>query len=121
VAQKWWKYSPEFRARALEMFRDCRNVSALARELGVRRKFLYQWRDQAAVGEEAGRAARVQPAEVARDAERERLRRKVTELEQLAGRQAAELDFFKGALRRVEERRQGKGASGGAASTSKSK
>jgi hypothetical protein len=45
----------------------------------------------------------------------------VVGLEQLVGRQAAELDFFKGALRRVEARRQNKDTSGGAASTSKSK
>jgi hypothetical protein len=49
------------------------------------------------------------------------LRKRVAELEQLVGRQAAEIDFFKGALRRVEARRQNSGESGGAASTSKSK
>jgi len=57
----------------------------------------------------------------AEDRERERLRKRVAELEQLVGRQAVELDFFKGALRRVEARRQNNDTSGGAASTSKSK
>jgi len=70
------------------------------------------WRDRAAGG------AALPTAE---DRERERLRKRVAELEQLVGRQAAELDFFKGALRRVEARRQNKDTSGGAASTSKSK
>jgi len=88
----------------------CANVSALARELGIRRKFLYQWRDEArAVAAEAP----------ACDPEKEGLQRRVTELERLVGRQAAEIDFFKGALRRVEELRQRKSASGGAASASR--
>ena len=109
----WWlKYSPEFRAKALERLKSCDNISGLARELKIPRKWLYLWRSRARV-----------PAEVetAEDRERERLRKRVTELEHLVGRQAAEIDFFKGALRRVEERRQKSGESGGAASTNKSK
>jgi hypothetical protein len=54
------------------------------------------------------------------DPEKEKLERRVVELEQLIGRQAAELDFFKGALRRVEAQRQKSGTSGGAASTRRS-
>ena len=40
-------FSDEFRAQALERMKTCDNVTALARELGIRRKFLYYWRDQA--------------------------------------------------------------------------
>jgi hypothetical protein len=109
----WWlKYSPEFRAQALERLKSCDNVSRLARELKISRKWLYLWRH---------RAQRVAEVETAEDRERERLRKRVAELEQLVGRQAAEIDFFKGALRRVEERRQKDGDIGDAASTSKSK
>jgi hypothetical protein len=57
----------------------------------------------------------------AEDRERERLRKRIAELEQLVGRQAAEIDFFEGALRRIEERRRKSDDNGGAASTSKSK
>jgi transposase-like protein len=106
------KYSPEFRAEALERLKSCDNVSALARELKIPRKWLYLWRD---------RAAGCADIPTAEDRERERLRKQVGELEQLVGRQAAEIDFFKGALRRVEARRQNDGRTGGAASTSKSK
>ena len=109
----WWlKYSPEFRARALERLKSCDNVSSLARELKIPRKWLYLWRD---------RASDCADLPTAEDRERERLRKRVAELEQLVGRQAVELDFFKGALRRVEARRQNNDTSGGAASTSKSK
>lgn len=109
----WWlKYSPEFRAEALERLKSCDNVSGLARELKIPRKWLYLWRD---------RAAGCADIPTAEDRVRERLRKRVAELEQLVGRQAAEIDFFKGALRRVEARRQNNGTTGGAASTSKSK
>ena len=108
----WLKYGPEFRAQALERLKSCDNVSRLARELKIPRKWLYLWRDR------AQGAAEIQTAE---DRERERLRKRVAELEQLVGRQAAEVDFFKGALRRVEEQRHESGDSGGAASTSRSK
>jgi hypothetical protein len=92
--------------------KSCDNVSRLARELKIPRKWLYLWRD---------RARTTVKEETAEDRARERLRKRVAELEQLVGRQAAEIDFFKGALRKVEERRQKSGESGGAASTSKSK
>jgi transposase-like protein len=110
---RWWlKYSPEFRAQALERLKNCDNVSRLARDLKIPRKWLYLWRDR------ADGTAEIASAE---ERERERLLKRVAELEQLVGRQAAEIDFFSGALRRVEERRQNSGGSGGAASTSKSK
>jgi transposase-like protein len=109
----WWlKYSPEFRAQALERLKSCDSVSGLARELGISRKWLYLWRERARVTEDA---------QTVEDREKERLRKRVAELEQLVGRQTAEIDFFKGALRKVEERRQNNGGTGGAASTSKSR
>ena len=109
----WWlKYSPEFRAQALERLKSCDNVSGLARELKIPRKWLYVWRD---------RAAGCADLPTAEDREREQLRKRVAELEQLVGREAAEIDFFKGALRRIEERRQINTGTGGAASTSKSR
>ena len=106
------KYSDRFREAALKRMEKCTNVTALARQLGIRRKWLYQWREQALAA--AGRGV-----EDKAEADKEKLQRRVTELEQLVGRQAAELDFFKGALRRVEAQRQSSGTTGGAASTSR--
>ena len=109
----WWlKYSPEFRAQALERLKSCDSVSGLARELGISRKWLYLWRE---------RVRATDDAQTVEYREKEGLRKRVAELEQLVGRQTAEIDFFKGALRRVEERRQNNGGTGGAASTSKSR
>ena len=122
MSQGWRKYSPEFRARALELLKSCSNVSELARDLGIRRKWLYKWRNQA-----RAKAARTDgdtkfpaPVEAVREPEKEALRRRIADLEGLVGRQTAEIDFFRRALRRVEARRQRKGEAGGEASTRKS-
>jgi transposase len=122
VSQGWRKYSPEFRARALELLKSCSNVSELARDLGIRRKWLYKWRNQArakAAGTD-GDTKFPAPVEAVREPEKEALRRRIADLEGLVGRQTAEIEFFRNALRRVEDRRQRKGKAGGEASTSKS-
>ena len=46
--------------------------------------------------------------------------RRIAELERLVARQALELDFFKGALLRIEENRWKRGRTSGKPSTSKS-
>ena len=113
------KYSLEFRQHALERLNTCSNISALARELGIRRKWLYEWRYQAK-GEHPATDSAGGDADP-RDQKIIGLQRRVGELEQLIGRQAAEIDFFKGALRKIKERRQSNCAAGDAASTTKSK
>ncbi len=121
MSQKRRKYSPEFRARALELLESCSSVSGLARELGIRRKWLYEWRNQAqAKAAKAGEGAKVtESTEPAADRESEALRLRIADLERLVGRLAAEIDFFRSALRRVEERRQRSGGAGVEASTRK--
>lgn len=109
------KFSGEFRTQALERMKTCDNVTALARELGIRRKFLYHWRDQA-MGRvpESGSSLKPKPHV------EERERKRIAELERLVARQALEIDFFKGALQRVEELRRKREQTSGAASTSRS-
>jgi transposase-like protein len=116
VSQKhrWRKFSPEFRQKALEQMKTCSNVSELARQLGIRRKWLYEWRDAERRSDPAGQQRSEQDRQIAE------LEKRIASLQQLAGRQAAEIDFFKGALRRIKELRQRSGESGGAASTTKS-
>ncbi len=109
MSQKWRKYSPEFRRDALEKMKTCANVTELARELGIRRKWLYQWKDDAAGG---------QPAPIAEAGSKGE--GKVKELEALVARQSLELDFFKGAFERIEERRRKRAQTSGPGSTSKS-
>ena|ERR1700722_15077743 len=109
MSQKWRKYSPEFRRDALERMKACANVTELARELGIRRKWLYRWKEDAAAGSLAT------PAEADSKGER-----KVKELEALVARQSLELDFFKGALQRIELRRRKRVETSEPGSTSKS-
>ena len=109
------KYSYEFRQRALERMETCDNVTGLARELGIRRKWLYKWRDKA-----LGRVRGPRAIAPAKPAVEERERKRVADLERLVARQALEIDFFKGALQRVEERRRKREETSGTASTSKS-
>ena len=44
------RFSREFKLAALARMEAGENVSALARELDVRRKYLYQWRDRFRAG-----------------------------------------------------------------------
>ena len=89
--------------------KTCANVTQLARELGIRRKWLYQWKDDAAGSQAAA------PAEADSRSER-----KLKDLEALVARQNLELDFFKGALQRIEEQRRKREETSGPGSTSKS-
>jgi transposase-like protein len=109
MSQKWRKYSPEFRWDALERMKTCANVTQLARELGIRRKWLYRWKDDAAGGQLA------RPVEAESKGERG-----VKDLEALVARQSLELDFFKGALQRIEEQRRKRVETSGPGSISKS-
>lgn len=108
MSQSWKKYPPEFRREAVERMKTCANVSELARELDVRRKFLYLWKEQLAgvgkQGNKSGEAGTTRPKD--KHSTEESLRRRVQELEALTARQSLELDFFKGALQHVEERRK---------------
>jgi transposase-like protein len=115
--RKWDRWPAEFRQRALERMKTCQNVKVLAKELGVARQQLYMWRQQA-----EGRKKASDPgvSEDPRDRRIRDLEKKVGELQGCIGQKTLELDFFAGALRRIEESRQRKGKTGATASTPKS-
>jgi transposase len=107
------RYPKEFRRMAVERLKSCDNIVALSRELGVHRRLLYKWRDQldpAEMPEES-------PPQNSREST---LRKEVNRLKRLLADKAVEVDFFKGALQKVEARRQRRGRSGEKASTMKS-
>jgi hypothetical protein len=91
---------------------NCGNVAALAKELGVYRCLLYKWRDHFAKVDAAPSIGEVTPA---------MLRRKVKQLKRVLADKTLEVDFFKGALQKVEARRQRTGSSGATASTTRSR
>jgi len=92
------RYPKAFRKMAVERLKSCDNIVALAQELGVHRRMLYKWRDQLEPVEDGeGEAANLRERE---------LRRQVTQLKRLVADKTLEADFFKGALQKVEARRQ---------------
>ena len=107
------KYPRAFRERAVERMKNCDSVLELARELGVHRSVLYEWRDQLA----PLYRAEWQKAEETGES---RLERENRLLKQALGEKTLEVDFFKGALQKVAARRQGNSKSGETASTTKS-
>ena len=105
------KYRLSFRQMAMERMKDCPSVSALAEELGVHRTVLYHWQRQLdAAGDSSARAT--SPVR--------ELRRQVRDLKRVLAEKTLEVDFFKGALQKVEARRQSNTGSGGTASTTRS-
>jgi transposase-like protein len=98
---------------AVERLKSCDNIVALAQELGVHRRLLYKWREQL----EPTEAAEDSPPQNSREST---LRKEVSQLKRLLADKAVEVDFFRGALQKVEARRQRKGSSGEKASTTKS-
>jgi len=106
------KYPTAFRKMALERLKTCKNATDLATELGIHRTQLYKWRDQ------------MEPADDGQDPpanSREReLRKDIRELKRVLGEKALEVDFFKGALQKVEARRRSSGSSGETVSSTKS-
>ena len=99
---------------AVERLKTCDNIVALSKELGVHRRLLYKWRDQFAPFDETAEPATGTSPQTT-------LRRTVHQLQRLLVDMTVEVDFFKGALQKVEARRQQTGRSGGKASTTRSR
>src|SRR5260370_15199790 len=84
---------------AVERMETCDDVGELARELGVRPRCLYKWRrklEMVEPGQEASRSSTHASAH----------RKEIHRLKQLLAEKTLEVDFFKGALQKVEARRQ---------------
>jgi transposase-like protein len=90
--------------------KECNNITALAEELGLERRLLYDWRSQLEPrgGEQTG------------ESPREVTLKEVNHLKRVLAEKSLELDFFKGALQKIEARRQQSDVSGEKASTTKS-
>ena len=119
-------FSREFKVSVIRRMLAGENVSAIARELQVRRKDLYVWRERfRAGGAEALRGRGRPPKRVAAapsaTADLAVAQRRIAELERKIGQQQLELDFFRRALRRVSGRHQPSEGSGATPSTRSSK
>ena len=108
------RHTKEFRRRAVERLKTCDNIVALSEELGVHRRLLYQWRDRL----EAADSDEDSPPGNSREST---LRKETSELQRVLAEKTLEVDFFKGALQKVEARRRRSEITGEKASTTKSK
>lgn len=92
---KGQRYSSELRRQAIERMNACGNIVGLARELGVSRRVLYQWRD------------RLEQTDSSPGRSRELiLRKQILKLKRLLANKTLEVDFFRHALQRVGARRR---------------
>jgi transposase-like protein len=134
-------FSRAFKLAAVDRLLAGESASALARELSIRRKLLYDWKDRYLAAGEAALGGRGRPrrgsAEAAASAvvsarrgktappgERGALagaQARIAELERKVGQQALELDFFRQALRQVEASRRPRIGPGAPASTPSSR
>jgi transposase len=106
------RYPQAFRRMAVEKLKSCDNIVALSEELGVHRRLLYKWRDQLEPIED-GEA----PPENIKERD---LRIQLSQAKRLLADKTLEVDFFKGALQKIEARRQSSTQPGETASTTKS-
>lgn len=124
-------FTRAFKLSVLNRMAAGENVSALARELKLRRKLLYQWRDQLRRGGPTALRTRGRPRKAVEAAGTPRAtappddlamaRARISELERKIGQQQLELDFFKRALRQVKASHRASDAPGATASTPSSK
>ena len=106
------RYPIEFKRMVVERMKQCDNILALSVELDLDRRMMYQWRNQLESVEHG------EPS--SQNSWESTLRREVNQLKRVLADKTLEADFFKGALQKVEARRQRSGMSGGKASTTKS-
>jgi len=111
MPRTWKKRTPEFRQQALERMQEARDLGLLAKELCVSVRTLYRWKDI-----QLGRVKKVREP-VPRE---KKLEAEIQQLKQSLANRSLEVDFFKGALQKVEARRRKSGDSGARASTTRS-
>jgi len=107
------RYYRKFQRMAVDRMETCDDVSELARELGVRPRCLYKWRrklEMVEAGQESSRPSTHASAH----------RKEIHRLKQLLAEKTLEVDFFRGALQKIEARRQRNSGSGKMASTTRS-
>lgn len=121
MAEERRQFTREFKLMAIRRMDSAGDVSALAAELGIRRELLYKWRTlHEAGGAEALRSSG-RPRPVLGEPGALSAERRIAELERKLGEQAMLIDFFKGALRRIEASRQGTDDPGAPASSPRSR
>jgi transposase-like protein len=106
------RHTAEFRAEAVERLKGSDNIVALSKELGVHRRLLYKWLEDAELASELKQGSESRTEH--------ELRIELARVKRLLADKTLEVDFFKGALQKIEARRQTGSRSGATASTTES-
>ena len=127
-------FSREFKLGVIERLEAGESGTALALEFSVKRTIIYRWREAWRVGgPEALRGTRGRPPKIealamqrargvaAKASDLADARRQVAELQRKVGQQQLDLDFFKQALRHIEESRRPNSGPGVTASSPRSR
>jgi transposase len=126
MKKKARSHSVDFKQEAVRRMAQATTIIGLAKELGIRRKLLYQWRDQFRTGGRAGLERRrgrppgsnsqtvSPPAPSATEL-------RIAELERLLGRKQLEVDFLKRAFEQVRGAASNRISDGGKESIARSK
>jgi len=116
-------FTTEFKEGAVLRLEAGASASALASELGVRRKLLYDWRQSyrehgvAGLNRKRGpKPGRLRVKQEPADDPRSQDQVRIAELERLVGQQQVDIDFFRRALRLIDA----EPASGSASSSTRS-
>jgi transposase-like protein len=126
------RYSAAEKEAAVQRVAAGEAVGSVARRQGIDPKRLYEWYGKYQAGGREALQATGRPRKQARPAARAparpsgqpevaALRRQVSEQQRKIGEQEIDLDFFRRALRQLEEARRMNATRGGAASTKSSK
>jgi transposase len=120
------RYSVDFKKEVVSRMAQADTIVGLARELGIPRKLLYQWRERFQGGDgvglerRRGRPPRNRPQAVSPPAPSAADLR-IAELERLLGRKQLEVDFLERAFEQVRGAASNRTSDGGKESIARSK
>lgn len=112
-----FRHPEEIRSEAIRRVQNGERLVEVAQNLDVHKRLIYAW---IAAEKRAQIGARTKSRAKAPEPGYESLRRENQQLKQALANKTLELDFFKGALQKVEARRQSGSTAGETASTPKS-
>ena len=126
MKKKVKSYSTEFKLEAVRRMAQAETIIGLAKELGVRRKLLYKWRDQVRAEGKAGLERRVgrppgSKSQAISPPGPSAAELRIAELERLLGRKQLEVDFLKRAFEQVRGAESSRTSDGGKESIAQSK
>ena len=127
-----WRYPDSFRAAALQRIKDGETIKGVAQDLDIDSGLIYRWiwRAEQSAGQEGAEKQKpwqnrqaVQSAShlPAEESSQAALHEENRRLKQALAEKSLEVDFFKGALQKIEARRQSAGKTGETPSTPRSR